>query len=383
VQLLIVSHTPHYYREGSLVGWGPTVREIDALGELFETVVHVAPVHPESAPPSALAYRCPRVRVRGVRPAGGRRWRDKLGILARAPGYVRSIAQELGPADVVHVRCPANISLIALAVLALSGRPRRRWVKYAGSWRPAHPDAWSHRLQRWWLGRASSGGVVTINGSWPEQPAHVHSFLNPCLSEAELVEARESARNKELRPPLRLVFVGRLEPAKGARAAVEILAGLRQRGVEATLDVVGDGPQRGDLETLARGAAVTFHGWLPRPQVGKIYARGHVLLLPSRSEGWPKVLSEGMAYGLAPVAGAVGSIPELLGEFGTGRALDPSDTEAFVEAVAWYGAHPEAWREEAASGMRAAGQFSYERYREAVRRLLEAGVAGARATCET
>jgi len=308
VQLLIVSHTPHYYLDGNLVGWGPTVREIDALGELFETVVHVAPVHPGPAPASALSYQCPRVRVRTVRPAGGRRWRDKLGILARAPGYVRAILQELGPADVVHVRCPANISLIALAVLALSGRPRRRWVKYAGSWRPAPPDAWSHRLQRWWMGR------------------------------------------------------GR---------------------VEAALAVVGEGRERGDLEELARGLAVTFHGWLPRPQVGKIYARGHLLLLPSRSEGWPKVLSEGMAYGLAPVAGAVGSIPQLLGEFGTGRALDPSDTGAFVEAAAWYEAHPEAWKEEAVRGMRAAGQFSYERYREAVRRLLEAGVAGAGATCET
>ncbi len=359
------------------------MREIDALGKLFETVVHVAPVHSEPAPPSALAYQCPRVRVRGVRPAGGPRWRDKLGILARAPGYVRAIAQEIQPADVAHVRCPASISLIALVVLALSGRPRRRWVKYAGWWRPARPDSWSHRLQRWWLGRRSSGAVVTINGSWPEQPAHVRSFLNPCLSEAELVEARAAGRDKELRPPLRLVFVGRLEPAKGARAAVEILAALRRRGVEATLDVVGDGPQRGELEALARGAAVTFHGWLPRPRVGKIYARGHLLLLPSRSEGWPKVLSEGMAYGLAPVAGAVGSIPELLGEFGTGRALDPSDTGAFVEAVAWYGAHPEAWREEAVRGMQAAGQFSYERYLEAVRRLLEAGLPAAGATCET
>lgn len=372
MQLLIVSHTPHYRRDGRLVGWGPTVREIDALGEVFESVVHVAPVHAEPAPASALEYRCPRVHVRAVEPAGGERWRDKLGILARGPAYVRAIARELEQADVAHVRCPAGISLIALGVLALAARPRRRWVKYAGTWRPERPDAWSHRLQRWWLGRGWHRGVVTINGSWPDQPSHVRSFLNPCLSAEELSEGRELAGAKQLGAPLRLVFVGRLEPAKGAREAVEILAGLARRGVPATLEVVGDGPQRAELEALAGGGPVTFHGWLPRSEVGKIYARAHVLVFPSRSEGWPKVLSEGMAYGVVPVAGAVGSIPQLLAQCGTGQALEPSHTGAFVEAVAWYAAHPQAWKEESARGTRAAEQFSYGRYVESVRRLLEA-----------
>jgi glycosyltransferase involved in cell wall biosynthesis len=361
VQLLIVSHTPHYWRDGELVGWGPTVREIDALGELFETVVHVAPVHPEPAPASALAYRRPQVRVRAVAPAGGARWRDKLGILAQAPGWARVIAEELERADVAHVRCPAGISLVALALLAARRRPARRWAKYAGAWRPARPDAWSNRVQRWWLARGWRRGLVSINGIWRGQPAHVRSFLNPCLSAEELAEGRQAARDKKLERPLRLAFVGRLEADKGAAAAVEIVVRLRRRGLEATLEVAGEGPAR----TPAEG--VTYHGWLPRPALGSIYARAHLLLLPTRSEGWPKVLSEGMAYGAVPLAGAVGSIPELLGRFRTGRALDPSDLQSFVEAASWYGEHGPAWKQESERGVLAAEQFSYRRYVEAVR----------------
>ena len=45
MRLLIVSHTPHYRAAGQLVGWGPTVRELDHLAELFAEVVHVAPVY--------------------------------------------------------------------------------------------------------------------------------------------------------------------------------------------------------------------------------------------------------------------------------------------------------------------------------------------------
>jgi len=387
VQLLIVSHTPHYRREGRVVGWGPTVREIDALAELFEAVVHVAPVHEEPAPGSALAYRSPRVLVRAVPPSGGERWRDKLEILARTPGYAWAIARELGRADVAHVRCPANISLVALAVLALAGRPRLRWIKYAGTWKPERTDAWSHRLQRWWLARGRQREVVTINGDWPGQPAHVHSFLNPCLSEGELAAAREAARGKEIGSPLRLVFVGRLEAAKGAREALEVLSGLRRRGVTATLDLVGEGPERRSLEELVtRGrlaGQVGFHGCLSRPEMDPIYARAHLQVFPSRSEGWPKVLSEGMAYGVVPIAGAVGSIPGQLRQLGIGRSHDPLDTEAFVDSVAWYGEHPEAWREESARGVLAADRFTYSRYLKAVRRLLACGAAGAGAACET
>lgn len=382
MRLLIVSHTPHYRRGGELAGWGPTVREIDALAGLFDSVVHVAPLHAGPAPPSALAYRSERVRVRVVEPAGGERWRDKLAILGRAPRWARAIARELRDADVAQVRCPAGISLVALGVLSASARPVRRWAKYAGAWRPAAPDAWSNRVQRWWLERAWRG-VVTINGAWPGQPAHLHSFLNPCLTDEELSEAQEPGLRKELARPLRLAFVGRLEPGKGADTAVRVIARLP----DATLTVAGDGPERARLERLAgdtgAGARIRWLGALPRQAVGDVYAAAHLLLLPSRSEGWPKAASEAMAYGVVPLAGAVGSIPELLGRFGTGRALDPSDVEGFTEAIRWYAEHPETWKEESRRGLRAAEQFTYSRYLEAVERLLAFGRAAEGAACET
>jgi glycosyltransferase involved in cell wall biosynthesis len=387
VRLVIISHTPHYRRGESVVGWGPTVREIDALGELFDEVVHVAPLHDGRAPESALPYRCAHLRIRAVKPAGGERLRDKAALLARLPGYARAIAAELRPADVVHVRCPAAISLVGLAVVSLGGRPRACWVKYAGAWEPRRRDVWSNRLQRWWLRKGWHRGVVTVNGAWAGQPPHVHSFLNPCLSDEELAAAGRQARDKELTAPLRLLFVGRLERDKGVDTALRVLAGLRERRVPATLEIAGDGPERRSLEAAAAeqgvGELVTFSGWLPREDVGARYARAHLLVLPSRSEGWPKVLSEGMAYGVVPLAGAVGSVPEVLRRLATGRALDPHDAGAFLEAAAWYIAHPEEWRRESERGRLAAGQFTYARYLEAVAGLLGPQAVRAGAICET
>ena len=65
------------------------------------------------------------------------------------------------------------------------------------------------------------------------------------------------------------------------------------------------------------------------------------MIFPSScSEGWPKVLSEAMAYGVVPLAGAVSSIPQILAEVGTGRALPPNDVAEFASAVREYANDP-------------------------------------------
>ncbi len=373
-RLVVVSHTPHYTRHGELVGWGPTVREIDQLARLFDEVVHVAPVHDEPAPASALPYASPRVRIAPVAPAGGERVADKVAILARLPSWIRVIARELKEADVAHVRCPANISMAALAVLAVASRPRMRWVKYAGSWAPRDGEPLSYIAQRWWLRRRLHRGVVTVNGEWAKQPAHVHSFLNPCLTEREVEEGHAAAVDKRLEGCVRLLSVGRLERAKGVEVVLRTVAELRGRGVPVLLDLAGDGPERSYFEDLARelgiAGQVRFHGWLSRPSLGSLYGQAHLLLLPSSSEGWPKVLSEGMAYGVVPLASAVGSVPGYLAHFRVGRVLGASDAMSWADAVSSYVREPARWQEESGRALEGAPFFTYDRYLDRVRELL-------------
>ncbi|HVO68706.1 MAG TPA: glycosyltransferase, partial [Aggregatilineaceae bacterium] len=353
MKLLIISHTEHYDDNGLIKGWGPTVREIDYLSELFDEVVHIAPLHTAPAPGSTLAYQSKRVALHLVPPSGGPRLQDKVTILTNIPRYVSAMVSELRRADVVHVRCPANISLIALVVLTLARRPRLRWIKYAGNWQPKEREALSYTLQRWCLTAQLPRAIVTVNGQWPGQPAHVHSFVNPCLTDEELQEAEQLRGNgqKQLTAPARLLFVGQLNIPKGAGRAIEILAELQRRRIEATLDFVGDGEARPTLEAQAQelkvASQVKFHGWLPRQSLGPRYAQAHLMVFPTdSSEGWPKVLSEGMAYGVVPLSGNVSSIPQFLENFGVGRALDPYNIGAFVEAVSEYVTRPAMWKTE-------------------------------------
>ena len=239
MNLLIVSNMAHYKGNGRIVAWGPTVQEIDHLATNFKEVRHIACLHPPP-PLSSLAYAAKNVRLIPMPPAGGETWKDKLGILRLSPLYLRTILQELPLADVIHVRCPANISLLAIILLTLCRIPARRWVKYAGNWSPKKMGPWPSAFQRWWLQRGLHRGLVTVNGRWPGQPEHVFSFFNPSMTAEEAKQATEAGRRKELRLPLNLLFAGCLETEKGVGRILEIGEYLKKRGVPFELHFIGD-----------------------------------------------------------------------------------------------------------------------------------------------
>ncbi|MCC6972731.1 MAG: glycosyltransferase [Anaerolineae bacterium] len=323
-----------------------------------------------------LPYTNDRVTLIPLPPTGGRTFREKLNIIRNIPLYFFTIARELRHADVVHVRCPANIPLLAVILLAFRRYPQKRWIKYAGNWNPDGREAWSYTFQRWWLRRNFARAEVTVNGEWENQPHHIHTFFNPCLTDKEIQEAQQAASDRELTTPLRMLFVGNLNTPKGVGRALEILAQVQETGIDATLDLIGDGEEQQSFERQAEQLGikdrVIFHGWIPRTALGEYYTKAQFLLFPTNSsEGWPKVISEAMVYGVVPIAGAVSSIPQYLTQFGVGKALPPTAIAQFVEAIQEYVRNPQNWRVESLKAKQIAELFTYRRYLERVKVLLE------------
>ncbi len=366
-KLLIISSMSHYRTaNGQITGWGPTVGEINQLATLFSEVRHIGCFHPGTPPDSSLPYTHPNISLIPLPPSGGAHWSAKLGVLKHAPLYLRTIYPQLSWADVVHVRCPANITFFALILLALSKRSNLRWVKYAGDWNRdlSHRKMWA--LQRWALRHNLVRGVVTVNGEWPQQPAHIRSFFNPSLTTDDLAVGVQCAAHKQLRPPIQLLSVGALRDDKGTDTAIRILAALRSAGQDARLTLVGDGPERAAYERLRDSLGLTqylhFAGWVPHTDLAPYYRQAHILLFPSKTEGWPKVVSEAMAYGVVPVTSDISCIKQYLTRFGCGQALPPSDVLGFVSALLEYCRHPDRWAAESQRGVTAAKQFTYDEY---------------------
>jgi len=109
-------------------------------------------------------------------------------------------------------------------------------------------------------------------------------------------------------------FIGRLDRQKGIDLMLRALKKLVEHGVQFKAFIVGDGPIKQELTELAEQLLISdvaiFTG--PQHDTAPFYRQTTILLLPSRDEGLPLVLLEGMASGLAIIASAVGGVPELL-----------------------------------------------------------------------
>ncbi len=101
--------------------------------------------------------------------------------------------------------------------------------------------------------------------------------------------------------PPRLLLVGRLSVQKNPLLAVRALAQVRD--LAWTLEVIGDGPLRVELEEEIRALGITeritFSGWQDSPTVARAMSAADALVISSRSEGLPMVAIEALKNGLA------------------------------------------------------------------------------------
>jgi glycosyltransferase involved in cell wall biosynthesis len=197
--------------------------------------------------------------------------------------------------------------------------------------------------------------------------------MNPSIFPGEIGDSGKSRKAESLTKSFGVLFVGRLDESKGIWRALEIAFRLKRMGLHFQLHVLGDGPLRAKLEAWVREKdledVVAFHGWLSRAELNGFYTEAHFLLLPSASEGWPKVASEAMAYGAVPVLGAVSSIPQVIASTKAGIALPPDDLDGFAEAIGRLANDTEVWQQLVEHGSRAAEMFTYDEYVRKISRM--------------
>lgn len=365
LNLLVISHTAHVQREGKYYGWGPTVAELNFLTTKFDQIVHIAPVvnNEKADMPASFSEVNKGIRMVPVLNRGGTSWKAKLIVLWDSFHYLTVIWKELkcGP-DLIHVRCPANISFIALIVLLVFPR-KRKWIKYAGDWKPQN-DFLSYKLQRFIIRNLLSNHFATVNGHFPDEKKFIHYFLNPSFTLDEVRQASGFAEVKELRTDgFRMIFVGSLERNKGADIALRAFR-LLTRHHAGEFTVIGDGSEAINLQKLAIDLelknTVRFVGWKSRSEIKDYYAKAHFIILPSQGEGWPKVISEGMAYGVIPIVSDVSNLKSLLEAGRIGKVIPEYSAQSYADAVHAYLKNHQEWQLESSRATNFAREFSFE-----------------------
>ena len=294
-----------------------------------------------------------------TRPPGAPR-RQRLGVAAEvarvglpiqgvprqgwAPLAVRPFAAAAADADVVHVHLGEDLAVVPLAFAAARRRGaavvmtvhlslehtfvadglRSRALKRVGG-----------LVER--MGARAADAVVVLTprlagcfvdaGVDADRVHVIPSGVEPRLFDALPVRLPGAAAGP------RVVYVGRLARQKGVATLVQAAAALRTEG--ATVDLVGDGPQRAELEALADRLGVRdrvrFHGFVHHDDVPGVLAGADVVVLPSVYEELGSVLLEALQARAPIVASDVGGIPFAVGD--AGLLVPPGDAGALAGAL--------------------------------------------------
>ncbi len=151
--------------------------------------------------------------------------------------------------------------------------------------------------------------------------------------DADSIRAAVGSRSPDVLP-LRLLCVARLVADKNIESLIDAVASADPGEVE--LDLVGNGPLRGELEAraAATGAVVRFHGALSPSDTARAYADADALALVSRYEPFGVALREGVAAGLPLIASArAGAVGDIALPDRNAIVVDPDDWSAVSAAV--------------------------------------------------
>ena len=167
--------------------------------------------------------------------------------------------------------------------------------------------------------------------------SNIRKTRTTTLSERDFTIRQDTCQKS----PIRLLYTGRIDPAKGLFEMVEALALLVEKGVDAVLDLVGwENAKYPVMEELFRfasqlevGERVKFYGYQPLgPALFAFYQQADIYVLASKSsEGFPRTIWEAMANSLPVVATKVGSIPDYI--TGYAQLVEPNDVQSLVDGI--------------------------------------------------
>ncbi|MEO6212392.1 MAG: glycosyltransferase [Vicinamibacterales bacterium] len=244
-------------------------------------------------------------------------------------------------ADVIVIHEPNPMGLLAYALARPAGRlivwfhsevVRARW-QYALMYRPWFAYA-MRRASRVIVASPPMIAAEQLQGFQATVAVIPYGVDDTRLAPSREVSARAAQLRAAHKGPL-ILFVGRMVPYKGLDVLLRAMV-----GVSATAVLVGDGPQRGALEALARelgiASKVLFVGEVDEPGLVAWYHACDLFVLPSttRAEAFGVVQTEAMACGKPVVSTAVPSgVPWVNRDGETGFVVPPGDPGALASVL--------------------------------------------------
>jgi len=367
----IITHVPHSINQKQFRAYAPYVREMNLWTKFVENVHIVAPEMLATEDPINTVYDHRNIHFTAIQSFDLLSPKAIILALVRIPRISWKIFQAMHQADHIHLRCPGNIGLIACFIQILFPSTPKT-AKYAGNWDPTAAQPWSYRLQKRILSNPflTRKMQVLVYGNWPETSINIKPFFTASYKKDDI----KPLQIRTLDTTIRFLFVGTLSPGKSPGYALELIRELSKNGILFQMDYYGEGALRAELDQQIEdwnlGTIVKLRGNQSAEVLKKAYQQAHFLILPSKSEGWPKAVAEAMFWGAIPIASPVSCVPDMLGRGERGLLLNSnleSDTNQILELLS----DPERYAVMATRAVDWSQSYTLDRFQKEIKNLLK------------
>jgi glycosyltransferase involved in cell wall biosynthesis len=310
MKFLIITHVEHLKEADQYFGYAPYVREMNIWFKYTDEVIIVGTLLKKKPTAIDLAYQHQKIDFRKVPNFSFTSFSNNLISIFKLPIIFWRIFWAMKQADHIHLRCPGNVGLIGCIVQILFPG-KQKTAKYAGNWDPNSKQPWTYKLQKYILNNTflTRKMQVLVYGEWENQSKNIKPFFTATYSEAE----KEVFQKTGFNSVVKFIFVGSLVIGKNPLYAVKLVEQLVEKGKNAILNLYGEGIQRSLLEQYIKENQleniIFLKGNHHHETIKKAYQQSHFVVLPSKSEGWPKAIAEGMFWGCVPLASKVSCVP--------------------------------------------------------------------------
>ena len=315
-RLVIFTLVVHKYKGGQYYGYAPYVSEMNMWTSHFDEVIVVGPLSASTKLEKIdLNYSHSNLSLVEVPVFNTKSFAAILKLILALPGIIYKMFKVMRRADYFHFRCPSNVSAIA-AVVQIFFPKKPKSTKYAGNWDPGSNQPKGYRFQKWVLANRTltKNMKVLVYGEWPNQSKSVVPFMSATYRDKEKL----AFKAKDYTKRLKFVFIGAMVVGKRPLLTVKIIEALRKKGIDAELHMFGDGDLMDNVKAYVSenqlSEVIEIYGNRDKQTVKECLLDAHFTILPSKSEGWPKAIAEGMFFGAIPISTKISCLPWILNQ---------------------------------------------------------------------
>ena len=359
-----ISSTNNYYS-----AFEPVVREVDHLAQLFKSVDWIGFYAKKT---SSRNYKIPNsknINLLPMKASGGDSFLKKIQILFYFPSYIVNIAEIINRNDIIYLRGPSVPALLGI-FFSFFKKNRIYLFKYAGGWELNNIPL-SYTFQRWILNKQKK--ILTIVSFSSKKSKNILEMLNPCLNKKDIKNGYLSISTKHKYSAINVCFVGRCEKSKGIFEVLDTFNILADKNIVKNCFIVGSGDLKSlktKLNKKAKGLT-TFCGALTRSELNEVYSKSNFILLPSKSEGFPKVLAEAAAYGCVPVVSRLPGISKIMDHNKEGIILDDTNPKKIADLLIKISMDKKRIRKLVEMAHMWSHKFTYENFIENMKHLIK------------